>query len=229
MSTASDDILNQRRLRAAEIALDTARRRRFETDESVRSLRVEVTDLQTALAALAAARDDDREQARSEVEVARRAQLAAEQALVAERSRRRELERRPGERAREASAHEHLVGQLAAETRIRELQAELELVSRRAAEFEYGVRMAAFDALKLVRDLVGRVGSVLDSVRLPLPELGRGDPEGGGESTTPEPGSETLEHGYDAAHPESTGLDSGRLDAALERLRASTPPPDAGA
>jgi hypothetical protein len=225
MSASSDDILNERKLRAAEMALATARRQRSETDESMRTLQREVADMEAALAEVLAARERDREAARAQVAAARSAQLLAEQALAAERHRRQELEHRLARRARQSSAQEALALQLAAERRIRELEAELEIVFRRAAEFEYGVRMAAFDALKLVRGLVDRVGSALGDVRLPLPAPGRGDPDGGPGQSGPAPGSETVRHGYDAAHPASTGLDSERLDAALERLRASTPPP----
>ncbi len=85
--------------------------------------------------------------------------------------------------------------------------------------------MAAFDALKLVRHLLDRAGSVLPNVKVALlPELGRGDPEGSSGSGVPQSEAETGERGYDAAHPGSNGLDSARLDAALERLRAGTPP-----
>jgi hypothetical protein len=225
VSPSSEDILNERRLRGAEIALATARQRRFESDESVRALQGEVADLKSALAEALAARERDREAAQVGVAVAQRAQLLAEQGLAAERHRRLELEQQLAQQARQWSAREPLIRQLTAERRIGELEAELEIVLRRAAEFEYGVRMAAFDALKLVRGLVDRVGSVLPQVRLPVPELGRGDPDAGPRSPAPGPEFETVEHGYDAAHPASTGLDSERLDAALERLRASTPPP----
>ena len=222
MSTPSEELLNQRRLRAAEIALATARRRRWESDELVRALRREVADVEAALAAAVAGRERDRAHADAEVASARRAQRVAEQGLMEERRRRTELEERLGHRRREDLRRDDLLRQLAAEQRIRELEAELELVLRRAAEFEYGVRMAALDALKLVRSLVDRVGSVLPGVRLGLPELGRGDPE---RDAVSEPGSDTAEHGYEAAHPAAAGLDSERLDAALERLRATTPPP----
>ncbi len=225
MSTSSDEILNQRRLRAAEIALETARRRRFETDETVWALQSRVRDAEAALADALAAGEVDRASARADVEVARRAQRVAEQALVDERRRRQEVERQLAEVGRDTVLAAQLERQLAAERRIRELEAEQELVLRRAAEFEYGVRMAAFDALKLVRDLVDRVGSVLPHVRLPLPELGRGDPETGTGAEASAPAGQTMESGFSAVHPSPSGLDSERLDAALERLRASTPPP----
>jgi hypothetical protein len=222
MSTPSDDILNQRRLRAAEIALETARRRRFETDEAVRALQAEVLDMESALSATLAARERDRLEAEADIEAARRAQLLAEQRLVRERERRLELEEVLSGLRRAESQYDALAHELAAEQRIRQLEGELELVSRRAAEFEYGVRMAVFDAFKLVRELAGRVGSVLPDVRLPLPELGRGDPdEGTGmahAARAASPGPEEVASAIEA-------LDSGRLDAALERLRASTPPP----
>ncbi len=221
MSTPPEDIFNQRRLRAAEIALEAARRRRFETDETVRALQAEVADSEAALVAAIAGWERDRAAARSEVEAARRGRLVAEQGLVAERERRRELERELADLRRETPRYEDLARQLASEQRLRELEAELELVARRAAEFEYGVRMAAFDAFKLVREMVDRVGSVLPRVRLPLPELGRGDPEAARVSRYTAPGSATTT-------PASNGLDSERLDAALERLRASTPPPAEG-
>ncbi len=225
MSPSSDDILNQRRLRAAEIALETARRRRFETNETVAALQSEVQAVKSALAAEMAERERDRESARSEIAAARAAQRVAEQGLVSERERRWDLERELGRRDRAASEHDGLMRQLASEQRVRDLEAEVELVLRRAAEFEYGVRMAAFDAFGLLRGLVDRVGSVLEAVRLPLPELGRGDPETGTGAGVAEVDSAAAEPGVAAAHPSGSGLDSDRLDAALERLRASTPPP----
>jgi hypothetical protein len=93
--------------------------------------------------------------------------------------------------------------------------------SRRAGGFEYGVRMVAFDAFKLVRGLVDRVGSVLPGVKSALPELGRGDAQLA-RGTVGDPPLAAV-----TARPERTGdrLDSERLDAALARLRATTPRP----
>jgi multidrug efflux pump subunit AcrA (membrane-fusion protein) len=225
MSTPPEDILNQRRLRAAEIALETARRRRFETDETVRALETAISDAEAALEASRAGRARDRAKAQADLEVARRGRLLAEQRLVDERGRRHELEQELGGLRRQKSRADGLARQSASAQRIRQLEAELELVARRAAEFEYGVRMAAFDAFKLVRELVDRVGSVLPSLRLPLPELGRGNPESPSEADGDAQASGSVAPAGASATPASKGLDSERLDAALERLRASTPPP----
>jgi hypothetical protein len=217
-----EDILNQRRLRAAEIALETARRRRFETDETVRALQAEIIEMEATVAAAHEALKRERRAARAEVELAQRAQLLAEQGAIHERERRWELERELNRLRRDAFEHDALSRQLIAEQRIRALEGELEVVFRRAAEFEYGVRMAAFDAFKLVRELVDRVSSVLPNLKLGLPELGRGDPEAETPADGADPASANEATSVERA---ANRLDSQRLDAALERLRASTPPP----
>jgi hypothetical protein len=163
MSSAPEEMLVQRQLRAAEIALSTARKRRFETDEEAVELRAQVAELNLALEAVAAARESDAQESRVRI-----AELQAELAvgrrhLLDERAGRLAAEQDLTELRREAMTREDTIAQLASERRIAELEGELEFVLRRATEFEYGVRMALADALTFLRDLGSRVKKVSDA------------------------------------------------------------------
>ena len=146
MSSAPEEMLVQRQLRAAEIALETARKRRFETDEEVVELRVQVADLNAALQALGVEQEEGARELRMRV-----AELQAELAVsrryvLDERAARLAAEQELTDLRREAWTREETVAQLTSQQRIEELEGELELVLRRATEFEYGVRMALGDA-----------------------------------------------------------------------------------
>jgi septal ring factor EnvC (AmiA/AmiB activator) len=210
MNTPSPGMLAQRQLRAAEIALETARRRRRETDAELAEAEAEVEAAQTALAQSRAERERERAEAQEQLAQARVGRTAAEQRYVEEHSRRLALEQQLAALRREGGRRDDLTRQLAAETRIRELEGDLEIVTRHAATFEYGVRMAAFDAFKVVREMADVVSGLLSRTGLvPAP---RRDVSG-------EPGAAVE------PRPATSGLDAERLDAALERLRATTPPP----
>ncbi|HET9074127.1 MAG TPA: hypothetical protein VFN48_06070 [Solirubrobacteraceae bacterium] len=249
MSGSSEEILIQRKLRAAELALETARRRRFERDEEVRSLETQISGLEAALAAVEGAREGDRARAEERVAAAHRAQLEAEQRLVAERSRRLALEGELAALRAELGRRDVLTRQLEAERRLRAVEGEAEMLSRRAAEFEHGLRIAALDAFVVVRELSDRVGVLLAAVGLapaapaPAPPApappAPAPPEPVEAPVTAEapvpvtaevPVPVTAEAPVpvtaEAPVPPEEGLDFGRLDAALERLRAAAPRPE---
>jgi hypothetical protein len=158
-------MLVQRQLRAAEIALETARRRRFETDEVIREFRTVAERAQAALAESEAARDRDAATFRARIAALEAATLDAEQRRLVERNRRLAVDQQLSALSAEAGLRDETARQLSAETRIRQLEGELELVSRRAAEFEYGLRMAAMDAFRLVRAMADRVDAMLGRPR----------------------------------------------------------------
>lgn len=163
MSSAPEEMLVQRQLRAAEIALETARKRRFETDEEVVELRVQVADLNAALQALGVEQEEGARELRMRV-----AELQAELAVsrryvLDERAARLAAEQELTDLRREAWTREETVAQLTSQQRIEELEGELELVLRRATEFEYGVRMALGDAFTFLRDLGSRVKKAADA------------------------------------------------------------------
>jgi hypothetical protein len=215
-------MLAERQLRAAEIALDTTRRERRKTEETLRLQQLLVDDAEAALAANLVDRQRDAADFLLLVAAAKESELLAEQKYISERNRRLDLEQQIAALRQDEITRDELARQLAAEARIQALEGELELVSRRAAEFEYGVRMAAFDAFKLVRDLSDVVNGLLQkagilepsrSPRVPRDELldaGAQDPR---DRTAQVP-----------APSVGAVLDSQRLDAALERLRATLPP-----
>ena len=166
MTLSSDELMVQRQLRAAEIALETARRRRFETDEAMRELQLQAEQARAAAAAAEAARERDAAEAREQLAAFRAMERVAEQRYMEERHRRLALEQELSALAADRRRRDDLARQLAAERRVEELLGELELVQRRAAEFEYGVRMAAFDAFKLLREMSDRVGAALTALGL---------------------------------------------------------------
>jgi hypothetical protein len=208
--TAAEEMLLQRQLRAAEIALENDRHRRFAEDDELRSLRSFAEAAEAMLADSVAARELEAQAFRAQLAAADTRALTAEQGYTAERNRRRNLEQALAAVAAERSRRDDLVRQLAAEQRIRELEGELELVMRHAAAFEYGVRMAAFDAFRLVREMTDRVEALLSRAGLVPASRPASGPAGDGTAASG-PG---VDDGFDAA----------RLDAALERLRAGTPP-----
>ncbi|WP_249009347.1 hypothetical protein [Conexibacter sp. DBS9H8] len=230
--TSSEQMLIERQLRAAEIALATARQRRFDNDEAIRTLRAQVADVESALEASIAARERDLEQYQAALESARRRAVEAEQRYLGERRRASALEQELGAVRAEAEQRDHLRSQLAAEQRVRRLEAELEFVLRRAAEFEHGIRIAVLDAFTVLRGASTRLDAVLTAAGLPeLPGLsglsarpwGTVEPSSGFEPAAPA-GGPTVPSG--PSRPVPDRLESDRLDAALERLRASTPAPE---
>ena len=237
MSGPSEEILIQRKLRAAEIALETARRRRFERDEEVRDLQAQISGLEAALAALEGAREGDRARAEEQVAAARRAQLEAEQLRLGERARRLALENELTALRAEVTRRDVLSRQLEAERGLRAARGEAEMVSRRAAEFEYAMRIAALDAFGVVRELSDRVGALLAAVgigpgpRTPEATAPAAEPAGAASSDAHEGSAatapaEVTPHPADGITDGEEGLDFARLDAALERLRAAAPRPD---
>jgi hypothetical protein len=217
--TSSEQMLVQRQLRAAEIALATARQRRFENDEAIRTLRAQVADVEAALEASIAARERDLERYETALEAARRRAVEAEQRHLGEHRRAIALEQELGELRAEAARRDRLIAQLAAERRVRRLEAELELVLRRAAEFEYGMRMAALDAFTVLRGASTRLNAVL----LAAGRAGLTGPEADAPEGVPDPGPLAGGSPSGLRTGRSERLESNALDAALERLRATTP------
>jgi hypothetical protein len=232
MSVPSEEMLAQRQLRAAEIALDSVRRQRRQTEETLRAQQVLVDAAQAALDEKEAERRHDAYALGLAVAAAQARELAAETRYLQEHQRRLSLEEQVAALRRREVARDDLARQLAAEARIAELEGELELISRHAAEFEYRVRMAAFDAFKLVRDLSDVVSGLLQRARiLDPPRSSRppreGDaPRGSGSGSGSKSEDARDPTAYVPAPSVASVLDSQRLDAALARLRATTPPPD---
>lgn len=157
----TEEFLSERRLRAAELALEAARRRVTEADAEIVELRRQVGTLEERLLRASAQALAEPAGLRAELDAERRLRHQAEQGLWAERERARGLEeelRRRVERAASPAAERRLEE---AERRVRELHSELELVRHRAAEFEQQVRLAVDAAWRWLGETAERVNAGL--------------------------------------------------------------------
>jgi hypothetical protein len=164
------------------------------SDPELAALRTQLADLEAALEVALAGRESDARQWRARLNDAERRMLLAQQEALSERAGRAVAETalRLAEEELDELTLDPVSRELAAERRVRALELELELVIRRAAEFEYGVRVVLSDAFSVLGRLAERVRAAL-----------------GGDNSTPSGEKLNL-----------------RLDEALARLRAETPPLD---
>jgi hypothetical protein len=206
----AEEFLAERRLRAAELALESARRRVAEADEEIEALRRQAAELEERVLAAAERAGGERASLRAELDTERRLRELAEQGLWSERERARGLEDELRGRV-DAAATPAAERRLAeAERRTRELGAELELVRHRAAEFEQQVRMAVDAAWRWLGETGDRVGSALaelNALRGPPPVIAQPEPalDPPSQSGSPAPADEVIPQ---------------RFDEALTRLRA---------
>ncbi len=124
---ADEETLDQRRVRAAELAAEGAARRAAETETTVRQLQARVQEL-----------EHDLEQASALANRRRQALRSAEQRAHADRAMREELEERLAER----QPSEDLVDEAEHELRIAELEEEVERLRRAADEAEHVAQAA---------------------------------------------------------------------------------------
>lgn len=217
----TEEFLVERRLRAAELSLETARRRVAEADGEIAALRRQVAELEEKALTAAERAGGERAGLQAELEGERRLRQQVDQALWAERQRARSLEaelRRQVERAATPAAERRLAE---AERRAHELRAELELVRRRAAEFEQQVRLAVNAAWRWLGETGERVSAglaELDALRAeqslaPEPPV---PPE-------PDPEDELLWRSRPTAEFGNSEIPA-RFDEALDRLRAQAEP-----
>ena len=225
----TEEFLAERRLRAAELALESARRRVAEADEEIAALRRQVAELEEK--ALAAAQRAGAEPARlqAQLEAERRLRELADRAVWAERERARELEgelRGRVERATSPVAERQLAE---AERRTRQLRAELELVRHRAAEFEQQVRLAVDAAWRWLGETGERLSAgLLELEDLRTTQLRATLPVDTGvlpQAATGEAGAQAPELTPASPAPETADeAISGRFDEALSRLRSQIQP-----
>jgi hypothetical protein len=229
----AEEFLAERRLRAAELALESARRRVVEADEEIDALRRQVAETEEKVLVAAERAGGERATLTAEVEAERRRRELAERGLWSERERARGLEdelRRRVDAAATPAAERRLAE---AERRHRELRAELELVRHRAAEFEQQVRLAvdaAWQWLGATGERVAAALGELDSLRSPPAVIPASAPE----PEAPEPAapedsgkvSGLYGHlGSQSGVPTSADdVIPGRFDEALSRLRSQVEP-----
>ncbi|HWD85125.1 MAG TPA: hypothetical protein VG321_05195 [Solirubrobacteraceae bacterium] len=223
----TEEFLAERRLRAAELALESARHRVAEADEEIEALRRQAAELEERVLAAAERAGGERASLRAELETQRRLRQLAEQGLWSERERARGLEDELRERV-DAAATPAAERRLAeAERRTRELGAELELVRHRAAEFEQQVRLAVDAAWRWLGETGERAASALaelEALRTPSAGVALSEPEPGAFSA-----SGGLSGPYDKKPPQSSPPTASdvipeRFDEALSRLRAQIDP-----
>jgi dTMP kinase len=191
-------ILAERRVRSSELALHAARRRLRDADEEIAELAARVEELEGALLVQAAERAAEPEALREAVAVENRARRVAEQQAHAERIAREEavaeLERAVASQRAPLAVERELAAALARE---QALEAELEIVRRRAADVEHSASVALAAMRQELRESAGRVARALAQL-------------------------EAVEGPREDA-PRLATVSPDRLDEALERLRAQTP------
>jgi hypothetical protein len=199
-------MLLERRAFAAELALGSAREAYRDGLRDLEVLNARRLELEEEFRQAVLGRDRDRRAYEYRIHTLKQAVRVAQQEAESERALRLELQHGVGAERRLWEERDGLARTLAAERRADMLAAEVELLSHSAAEFEYGVRVALGEAFKLLADLTGRVRSIIDAI----PGVGQSHSGPRGEL---EPPGEDFEP-----------LNTERLDAALSRLRARTPP-----
>lgn len=210
----TEEFLAERRLRAAELALESARRRVAEADEEIDALRRAVAELEEQVLAAAERAGGERGELRAQLEAERHLRRLAEQGLWSERERARGLEeelRRRVDAAATPAAERRLAE---AERRTREVRAELELVRHRAAEFEQQVRLAVDAAWRWLGETGERVSAALVELEGLRATPALTIPESVPAASGSEPEPYILE---EDVIPE-------RFDEALSRLRAQVQP-----
>jgi len=162
----TEEFLAERRLRAAELALESARRRVAEADEEIAALRRQVAELEEKVLAAAGRAGAEPARLSAELEAERRVRFLAERGLWAERERARGLEEELRSRVDQAASPVAERRLAESERRIRELKAELELVRHRAAEFEQQVRLAVDAAWRWLGETGDRVSVSLSEIEV---------------------------------------------------------------
>jgi hypothetical protein len=194
----TDEMLAERQARASELALASARRRLLEADDRIAQLTRRVGELELALA----------EQASGSGLVALRAELARERhARVAAEQR--------------AQAESARVRERVVEGAEADLEAELEVVLRRAAEFEQTTIVALRGLHQELRDSMARQARALARVE----DLRR---RAGARALAPGPGESRAQPPAGDAHgPAGAAIEPWRFDDALARLREREQGPEA--
>ena len=164
MTATSDELIAERRVRSAELALEAARRRLVEADQELTTLRERVSALETKLVEQAERHAAQPVWLKAELAAETRVRRVIEQALDAERSLRAELEdelrrRNAQTRAEGPSSAERELR--SAQRHLRELDAELEIVRRHASEFEHSVRLAVREAWAWLTEMGERFTAAL--------------------------------------------------------------------
>ena len=209
----AEEFLAERRLRAAELALESARRRVAEADEEIDALRRQAAELEERVLAAAERAGGERAELRADLDNERRLRELAEQGLWSERERARGLEEELRSRVDAAATPAAERRMAEAERRTREVRAELEFVRHRAAEFEQQVRLAVDAAWRWLGETGERVGAALvelEALRAPPP------------AALPEP--EPTLGSPNSASSRADDVIPGRFDEALSRLRAQVAP-----
>jgi len=226
-----DEILAQRRLRSAELALVAARRRLIESEHDLKELRAHAAQLETALLEREAAHDPEPDRLRAELAKRSRELLLSEQALHAERVRRAAVEAEIS-RWRETPVIDGVERELAvALRRVAALDGELELVRRHASEFEHGIQVAVDAAWAWLGEMADRFGETLAELEelRALPHMTHEAPAVGDVESGAVERGEPLARQAPAAGDGGAGaadagaVEPGRLDEALARLREHTP------
>jgi len=175
------ELLSERRLRGSELALQRARGRLAEVGDELVSARTRVSELEDELMATAAAAEAEPALLRAQLAMEVRARRAAEQLAHASKLRADELSQQLARATELASGVETMDDpdrELAlAQRTIRQLEGELELVRRRAAEFEQMVRIAVdsfWRDLHRAQDRQSQAFGELASIRRLLVGLGHG-------------------------------------------------------
>jgi len=218
---SADAILAERRMRSAELALAGAQRRAAEAEAQMEGLRRRVAELERSLAEAGAAGAVEVARLEARLEGEGRARLALEQTLAAERVRGDELEAELRSLRRASRVDEFATRQLAeAHARTEQMGAELEVVRRRAAEFEQSVRIAVTEAWAWLGEASERLRLALQAVE----QAGQVAAEAPGGPIAEEP----AEAPGEAPATPQAGEEGQRFDEALARLRAQvvTPPED---
>jgi hypothetical protein len=246
---SSRELLAERGVRSSELALHNARSRLAQVGDELLALRGRVADVEQELHDAAVEAENEPAMLRAELELEARARRAAEQEAHAARVLAEELSAQLAEAMQAAAAAGDDELELAvARRRIEELEGELELVGRRAAEFEQLVRMAVdsfWRELNRVQDRQTLAVDELASLRRivvertaenrrpapapahhhevravpPISFAGPKPPRTTGRSRPPVPPA-TVE----AMRLEVARLEAARLDEARNRLRAQQPP-----
>ncbi len=213
----AEEFLAERRLRAAELALESARRRVTEADDEIMALRRQVAALEDKVLQAEARGLAEPARLHAELDAERMVRRLAEQSLWAERERARGLEEELRHRVDQAASPAAERRLAEAERRARELHAELELVRHRAAEFEQQVRLAVDAAWRWLGETGERVSSSLGELELlrqrQLPEA----------LAPSEPWTPGFSESLPAPRP-SDDVIPGRFDEALTRLRSQVQP-----
>ena len=238
MTTSSDEIIAQRRVRSSELALEAARRRLSESYTEVAELRSRLATLEAELAERERQSGVEPDRLRAELAVHVRARRLAEQEAQAQQVRAEEAERllAAGAKAGEAEGLERELG--VAQRRVRDLETELEIIRRQTTEFEQVIRLDVDRAWRWLGEVADRVRGALEEVealrsraaaaarpagagavrrRFQAPAPARSEPEPAGTAGA----SASAARAPASAAGASAEIASERFDEALGRLRSA--------